>query len=567
MGKIRLLPDDVASQVAAGEVVERPASLVKELVENSLDAGARKIWVEFVCGGCRYVSVRDDGCGMDRDDALLCLERHATSKIRQASDLAHVRSMGFRGEALPSIASVSRFRLATREPGSEAGTEVMVAGGKIETVREVGVPVGTHIEVRDLFYNLPARRKFLRGEETESAHIIHGLQGIALAHPSVAFECRREGCEIAALPRAESLAVRIRDLFGGGYLAKLLEIGDFTGDGVRLGGFLARPGQGRRDRLFQFVILNGRPVHCLAVQQALREAYLGVIERGEHPACVLHIEMDLELVDCNVHPAKREVRLRRPEVLQRALFDAARGALVQPRQAIAPAPLAPRREAAFVPEPPQAVIPLPEEALASNHQLKTTVTGRTRFRFMGVVGKGYLVLEGEEGLVLLDTRAASERILFEAMMRQIAEGNAPSQRLLIPAVVDIPSREHAWVLDHLEDLRVAGFFLEPFGGTTLKVEALPAWAAQKEPGRLLHEVTALLRAAGRLPHGRDVHEAVARSVSRLAAGDDFPNDETRAGKLLDELLRCDLPYASPSGRPTMIQFSFAELDRKFGRPA
>ena len=177
MGKIRLLPDDVASQVAAGEVVERPASLVKELVENSLDAGARKIWVEVLCGGARFVSVRDDGCGMDREDALLCLERHATSKIRQASDLAHVRSMGFRGEALPSIASVSRFRLATRDPWLRSGHRSDCGGGKVETVREIGVPVGTHIEVRDLFYNLPARRKFLRGEETESAHIIHGLQG------------------------------------------------------------------------------------------------------------------------------------------------------------------------------------------------------------------------------------------------------------------------------------------------------------------------------------------------------------------------------------------------------
>ena len=183
MGKIRLLPDVVASQDAAGEVVERPSSLVKELVENSLDAGASRIWIEHACGGSRFISVRDDGCGMDREDALLCLERHATSKIRTGSDLARVRSMGFRGEAFPSIASVSRFRLATRESGSEAGTEVVVAGGKIETVREVGVPAGTQIDVRDLFYNLPARRKFLRGEETESAHIIHGLQGVALANP------------------------------------------------------------------------------------------------------------------------------------------------------------------------------------------------------------------------------------------------------------------------------------------------------------------------------------------------------------------------------------------------
>jgi DNA mismatch repair protein MutL len=565
MGKIRLLPDDVASQVAAGEVVERPASLVKELVENSLDAGARRIWVDFAGGGSRFVSVRDDGCGMDREDALLCLERHATSKIRSAADLARVRSMGFRGEALPSIASVSRFRLATREASSEAGTEVIVAGGKVEAVREIGVPAGTHIKVRDVFYNLPARRRFLRGEETESAHIVHGLHGIALANPSVAFECRRDGFTIAALPRAESLAVRIRDLFGSGHLAKLLNIEVFEGDRLRLSGFVARPGQGRRDRLQQFVILNGRPVHCPAVQQALREAYVGVIERGEHPICVLHIEMDLEYVDCNVHPSKREVRLRRPEVLQRAVFDATRSVLVRPRENFARNSQPVRAEAVFVPEPPQTVIPLPKEATTPRDRNDAAPPEPERFRFVGIIGDGYLVLEGDEGLVLLDTRAAAERILFESLMRQIADGNAPSQRLLIPAVVDIPPREHAWVIDHLEDLRVAGFFIEPFGGTALKIEGLPASAAGKEPGRLLHEVAAVLRAAGRLPHGRDVREAVARSVSHLASAERIPADEAHAGRLVGELLRCDLPYASPSGRPTMIQFSFAELDRKFGR--
>jgi DNA mismatch repair protein MutL len=565
MGKIRLLPDDVASQVAAGEVVERPASLIKELVENSLDAGATRIWVDFASGGSRFVSVRDDGCGMDREDALLCLERHATSKIRTAADLSHVRSMGFRGEALPSIASVSRFRLMTREASSEAGTEVVVAGGKVESVREAGVPAGTQIEVRDLFYNLPARRKFLRGEETEAAHIIHGLHGIVLANPAVAFECKRDGATLATLPRAESLAVRIRDLFGGGHLAKLVEIDCFEEEGLRLSGFVARPGQGRRDRLQQFVILNGRPIHCLAIQQSLREAYFGVLERGEHPICVLHIEMDLEFVDCNVHPSKREVRLRRPEAVQRAVFDAARSVLVQPRENQARTAAFVRREAAFVPEPPQRVIPLAPEMTASPSKDNGPDTEPGRFRFMGMVGDGYLVLEGNEGLVLVDTRAASERILFEVLMRQIAEGNAPSQRLLIPAVVDIPPREHAWVVDHLDDLRAAGFLVEPFGGTTLKIEGLPASAGEKEPARLLHEVAALLRAAGRLPRGRDVCEALARSVSRLAAADRIPSDEARAGRLVGELLRCELPYASPSGRPTMIQFSFAELDRKFGR--
>ncbi len=268
MGKIRLLPDIVASQVAAGEVVERPSSLVKELVENSLDAAASRILIEYAEGGRRYVSVLDDGSGMDREDALLCLERHATSKIRTAADLARVRSMGFRGEALPSIASVSRFRLTTREPSSEAATEVIVCGGKVESVREIGAPPGTQIEVRDLFYNVPARRKFLRGEETECAHIIQNLQGIALAKPSVSFEWRREGCTIAALPRAESLAVRIRDLFGSSHLGRLAEIEVFEGEGFRLRGFVARPGHGRRDRLHQFIGTQ-RTLHSVSASQAV----------------------------------------------------------------------------------------------------------------------------------------------------------------------------------------------------------------------------------------------------------------------------------------------------------
>jgi DNA mismatch repair protein MutL len=563
MGKIRLLPDIVASQVAAGEVVERPSSLVKELVENSLDAAASRILIEYAGGGCRYVSVLDDGSGMDREDALLCLERHATSKIRTAADLARVRSMGFRGEALPSIASVSRFRLTTREPSSEAATEVIVCGGKVESVREIGGPPGTQIEVRDLFYNVPARRKFLRGEETECAHIIQNLQGIALAKPSVSFEWRREGGTIAALPRAESLAVRIRDLFGSSHLGRLAEIEAFQGDGFRLSGFVARPGHGRRDRLHQFIIVNGRSIQSPPVRQSLDEAYSGVLQRGEHPLCVLHIEMDPELVDCNVHPAKREVRLRQPDTIRRAVFDATRAVLFRRKRDGPAEPEGVR--SAFAPKSPQSVITLQPQTPERRSEAPEKHQPIGQFRFMGAVGDGYLVLEGDEGLVLLDSRAASERIFFEFLMRQIAEGNAPSQRLLIPVVIEMPSREHAWILDHLDDLRAAGFYVEPFGGATLKIEATPPSAGTKEPGRLLHEVASTLRAAGKLPRGRELREALARSVSRLSAAEHLVDDEDRAKRLVRELLDCELPYASPFGRPTMIQFSFSELDRKFGR--
>jgi DNA mismatch repair protein MutL len=591
MGKIRVLPDDVASQVAAGEVVERPASLVKELVENSLDAGAGRIVVEFSKGGTRLVSVSDDGCGMDREDALLCLERHATSKIRTGSDLATVRTMGFRGEAVPSIASVSRFRLVTREKDGSAGTEILVTGGKVEDVREIGAAPGTLIEVRDLFFNLPARRKFLRGEETESAHIVQGLYGTALANPTVAFEVRRDGRAVVTLPRADGPAVRIKDLFGQPHLDRLVEIDEMAGPGFRLRGFLARPGQGRRDRLHQFVILNGRPIVCPAVQQPLREAYAGALERGEHPLCVLFLEMDAELFDCNVHPAKREVRLQRPDTLRQTVFEAGREALQRgrPRPA-APvtAPSSAARPPAFVPppqpelvrsapasplravSPPAAAAPPaptapPDPPPVALPPLPPVPEPADRFRYLGVIGDGYLLLEGDEGLVLVDPRAAAERIFFESLLRQMESGAAPSQRLLLPVVAELPVREHAWVVDHLDDLLAAGFQVENFGGSTLKIEAVPAAAGQREPERLLHDIASTLRAAGKLPRGQGLREALARSVSRLAAEEKFRGSEDRARGLMRELLRCELPYAAPSGRPTMIQFSFAELDRKFGR--
>lgn len=570
MGKIRVLTDETASQVAAGEVVERPASLVKELVENSLDAGAGRVWVEFARGGTRLVSVRDDGCGMDREDALLCLERHATSKIRKGPDLATVRTMGFRGEALPSIASVSRFRLLTREPAAESGTEVIVAGGRVEDVREVGAPPGTQVEVRDLFYNLPARRKFLRGEETESAHIIHGLEAMALANPGVALECRRDGRPALSLPQAESLAVRIRDVYGADHLARLVEIGPLEGEGFRLGGFLAKPGQGRRDRLQQIVILNGRPIHCPVVQQPLREAYADALEKGAHPLSVLVIEMDMELVDCNVHPAKREVRLRQPDALRRAVFDAARGAISRSRQEYVRTTLstvAPRSavERVFRPAAPQTDFPLEKPAAAVPAPQPVEPDPAEKFRLLGTLAGGYLVFEGDEGMVLVETKAAAERILFEGLLRQLDEGSVASQRLLIADVIELPAAEHAWAADHLDDLNAAGFQLEPFGGATFKIEGLPASASNREAGALLHEVISAVRAAGRLPRGRGVREALIRSVSRLAAEEKPPSDEGHARRLLRELLKCDLPYASPSGRPTMIQFSFAELARKFGR--
>src|SRR5438034_3024544 len=306
MGRIRLLPEIVASQVAAGEVVERPASVVKELIENSLDAGAQKIDIVIRRGGISLVRVIDDGCGMDRDDALLSLERHATSKIRSAADLQAVATLGFRGEALPSIASVSRFRLTTRETRAIAGTEIIVNGGKIEVVRDGGEAPGTQVEVRSLFYNLPARRKFLRSENTESRNIEHQLHLQAIGHPQIAFSLMRDDRMLFQLPAAATLSDRIRDLYGIELLERLVEVNGTPSRNFRISRFIGQAGLSRQSRTQQLVFVNGRAIESSLITAAIREGYHTALMKGQYPVTFFFLDIDPASVDVNVHPAKRE---------------------------------------------------------------------------------------------------------------------------------------------------------------------------------------------------------------------------------------------------------------------
>jgi DNA mismatch repair protein MutL len=565
MGRIRLLADEVASQVAAGEVVERPASVVKELVENSIDSGARRVTVEFVGGGSRLLRVGDDGCGMDREDALLSLERHATSKIRTATDLASVATMGFRGEALPSIASVSRFRLATRPHDSDAGTEIRVGGGKIESVSDSGGAPGTTIEVESLFYNLPARKKFLRGEETESAHIIHQMQSLAVAHPGVGMTLVREGRRLWQAAPTEDLGVRLRDLFGADFMARLLPVEPVEENGIRIEGFISKPGEGRPDRELQFVVLNKRVVQCPAVFQSLREAYAEALPKGRHPLAVLRISMDPLAFDCNVHPAKREVRLHRPDQLRQAVYLAA-GKTLEKLRKPAP-PISPPTPKSEPPVPQAAAKPFKQAPQLDLPAVRAAEPARpgAEFRLMGGLGGRWILMEGADGLVLLDIRAASERIIFETMRREAAAGGTHSQRLLLPIVVEMTPKDAVWISENLDALSRAGFLLEPFGGGSFKIEAMPACVGDRDPRETLADVCETLKATGLLGGGQPVLDALIRSVSRFAALDSFPYEESRARRLVSELLGCELPYACPQGRPTMIQWSFSELERKFGR--
>lgn len=590
MGSIRLLPDILASQVAAGEVVERPASVVKELVENSIDAGARRITVEFQRGGVRLIRVTDDGSGMDRADALLCLERHATSKIRESGDLAAITTLGFRGEALPSIASVSRFRLSTRRREDEAGTLIEVAGGKIREVQDCGDAPGTSIEVADLFLNVPARRKFLRGEQTEAANLLRQIEILAVAHPEISFFCRRDDREVFRLGATDDLAVRLRDLHGEAFLKKLLPVPPLESNGVRVSGWIARPGEGRSDRTLQMTFVNGRIVRSPVLSLPLREACDGILAKGLHPPAVLFFQIDPAAVDCNVHPAKREVRFREPGLIRAAALEAARsawGAASPATPATPPLPgaIGPGSDPLFPP-----IIKPSWSPSVGSHQRKFAVeeTDSVRIsenpessgdppsafslrplalsaRYLGQLAGRYLLFEEQEALLLVEIRAARERILYERFLARLGQGELESQNLLLPEILEVSPADLAWIDAHRSILHAAGLVAEPFGQGSLKVDAIPADAASLPVMEIVIRLVDELRALADAPTldlpGR---EALAASVSRLAAaGARIPSGEEGARMLLRELLACDLPYVTPKGRPTMSQISPGELARRF----
>ena len=588
MSRIRLLPEILASQVAAGEVIERPASVVKELVENSIDAGARKIEVSIRRGGISLIRVVDDGCGMDRDDALLSLERHATSKIRTAADLAAIATLGFRGEALPSIASVSRFRLTTREPGAVAGTEIIVAGGKIETVRDGGEAPGTQIEVRSIFYNLPARRKFLRSENTESRNLEHQLHLQATGHPEIAFAFVRDERVVFQLPPAPSLLDRIRDLHGKDLVDRLLAVVEGDDPKLRIRGLIGQAGVSRQTRAQQLVFVNGRAVENAVLSAALREGYHTALMKGQFPVTFLFLDLDPGAVDVNVHPAKREVRFRDPNGVREAVVAAIRRTLesgrqqwqeqfrgpavagiVDPGPARAPEP-EPIEPGSSIPAtaPLPSVQVQPNESLMSYWEPPTAAAGSRpqQFQIIGVLNKLYVLMENQDGLVLVDQHAAHERILFEELRRRMEEQGVPSQRLLLAQTFELAPRDAEWVERNVATLQKMGIGIEPFGQNAFKIDSLPTFLDVADPVTFMRKVIDGLKSASNGSSAMRLgDEMIAKTVCRHAVKANDPLRYLEVEKLVMDLLECDLPYCCPHGRPTMIQISLAELEKKFGR--
>lgn len=658
MNRIRLLPEQVANQIAAGEVIERPASVVKELVENALDAAAARISVEIQAGGRSLIRVTDDGLGMSRDDALLCLERHATSKIQRAEDLAAIATMGFRGEALPSIASVSRMTMTTRERDTDAvaATQVVIHGGKILEVKEASGALGTAMEVRQIFFNLPARRKFLRGEETERSHIQHYLMLAALAHPEVGFTFTNDTRVVWQLPpqkidgtaaaRLRALQERLRALYGADL--KLLPVefetelegsgNDFASDEtepasaattkLRVWGFIGAPGVSRATRQDQHLFVNRRPVENRGLNFALLEGYHTALMKGRFPVCCLFLEIDPSAVDVNIHPAKREVKFHREAEVRRAVAQAVRETLLRfhgaaaatnpqnlpfSTKAISAAPPPNSGDqavasAAAMPELPN-LPPLPTKPIATwpvrepatrsetlpvsrNPPVTHTVAEvektwlparatatppasastevvpllRVPLRLVGVIGKLYVVLESDRGLVLLDQHAAHERVLFEQMLRRGEQGNAPSQRLLLPETVELPPRDAQFLREQLSELTRFGVGLSEFGERTFLLDALPPFVRVADARRFVIELIDELKTAGKEMNSWRLGEhTVAKTVCRHAVKANDALGLPELENLVNDLRACAMPYTCPHGRPTLIEMNFRELEKKFGR--
>lgn len=559
MPLVKILPDILASQVAAGEVVERPASVVKELVENSIDAGAKTVTVDIERGGVGLIRVADDGCGMAREDALLSLERHATSKLRTVAELASVLTLGFRGEAVPSIASVAKFRMLTRRAEDVSGTEIIVDGGKVRDVRDAGGAPGTVIEARSLFFNMPARRKFMRAESTEAAHVEQQIRLHALAAPGVRFRFRKDDKVVFDLPGVTNAVDRVRQIVGNELGGELVAVPERLAPGMSVSGFLLPAKHARKGRRHQFIFLNGRAIEDSAVTKGLAEGFRGNLQEGLHPAAWLWLEMEPQLVDVNVHPAKREVRFHRPfevrDLISQTVADCLRPAPVKrpepPRETNTP----PETRPTFHSHQPE---------LVSVPSVETPVTPKRRapdFRIIGMLQERYVIMESADGLVLFDPKAARERILFEKLSNGRTEG-METQSLLVPLLFELDPRDLDVLLRERMALLEAGIEVEAFGGNTLQVRSLPACVSMGDPHGFLDDLLEELL-HGPTAAGRFAFDRIAKAVAMKAAQRVTPR-LAEAAALLEELFHCDLPYCGADGRPSLTEYNRKDIDRRFG---
>lgn len=610
---MRVLTDDVINKIAAGEVIERPAAVVKELLENALDAEASRVEVEFRHGGKSYIRVEDDGYGMSPDQALLALERHATSKLQSADDLLSIVSMGFRGEALPSIASVSRFTLRTRPADREGGSELLINGGKMVHRRDCGMAPGTRIEVANLFGPVPARRKFLKTDNTEAAHIVHLVRLYAIARPEVDFSLVEDGRLIFRSPRGPDLQHRVAEIWGQQIAGPLVVLPESKGQGIRVSGLIGRPGTGRSTRREMITLVNRRPVDSRTLNYALIEGYHTYIPKGRYPLAFLFLEIEPAAVDVNVHPAKREIRFRDEGKVRRFVLEAvnkrlnelasgelafesepqpdaaaeAAAAIMAQKQPPSPSPVsdyqASRKGASPKPSPAitpayKAVAslnrkPLPEAESAELPSVpaRSSATEKRRhdaspdWRLVGILNNGRALFETRSGLVIVQLKPAHERIWFERLQKQFAEG-VVSQKLLLPISIELDSLSAAALKNNIGFLSQHGFDLEEFGRNFFRIEGHPSWLQEHKAEVFVLDVIHALREGEidpkKLQLGREVLARM--SATRAIRFSDHPSD-AEVMELIRQLLACDHPLICPNGKPTYFEMPHREIASRLGQ--
>lgn len=616
MSIIRILPEDVSNRIAAGEVIERPASVVKELMENSLDAGATSISVLIERAGKKLISITDNGRGMDADDTLLCFEPHATSKITCLQDMDKITTMGFRGEALPSIASISRFRLRTRKSEEMEGNEVIIEGGKFITSAPAGCAPGTEMTVKDLFYNTPARRKFLRTDNTEEKHIIDIFCQIALAHHRISFELIVDGVKVISTPGDKDLLPRIQTIFGKTMKDHLLSL-QYEKAGIKITGYIAQHGFTKKSRKDQRTYINNRPVESASIFRGLKNGYESLVMKGCFPPVILFIYMDPQRVDFNVHPAKREVRFREAGLVANVINEAVKETL---RAAVAPTVSVPRelpfntiinganinytpadkeqqilpdmqvkppssphftpydRSSSAMPviapeidmssantaEVPPPATPVHADPSASPVSSEQTISRDTQFGILAFLDETYILASAESGLVIIDQHAAHERILFEKLMNNTKLPGSTSQKLLLPVTLELSRSEIQFLRKNSEPFQELGFEVEPFGQNTIIIHAIPASFPIDEAATFFADLLSTIVDEENISGRADKAEIAKIACSKaVKAHDELTIQE--AESLIKQMNQCQLPYSCPHGRPTIISISYKELEKRFGR--
>ncbi len=574
MNTIRILPETLAAQIAAGEVVDRPASVVRELTDNSIDAGADRIVVTIEGGGKRRIRVSDNGLGMSKDDLLLCVERHATSKIRTASDLLSVRSLGFRGEALPSIAAVSRMQITSLSQGRLTGHTLRISGGKLLEIEETGAPQGTTVDVKDLFFNIPARRKFLRAVRTETDHIVDILSRIAMPFPKITFRLDDGPRNVIHLPASEDTRDRISGLMGR-KAAEAMMTGEEKDGDLSIRVYAAPPdfARSRGDRLYVYV--NGRNIRDRIATKAIMEGYGRRLMKGQYPQVVVFIDIDPLEIDVNVHPTKQEIRFRNASRVFQAIVSA-----VERRLDSSPQPFSrqglmdravpfERSSSNAISEPPWEYSPVPALAEALSGPVPAgpspdSVIAPAGPRIIGQLGHTYILCETSNGLMIVDQHAAHERIVYEHLKKSLAAERIEMQTLLIPHELELSTNETRVMLEKGEGLRRFGLEFDHFGGNTFLLTAVPALLKNVNWQSFVSELVTEL-AEGAPDEGTlfDACTTLMACHGAIRAGQRLNHEEM--DRLLIELGEMDLPTNCPHGRPIFRQFTYPEMERMFKR--